>query len=67
MELVVGDPAFPVVGLPNGHPRVVWPDYTGGHGKATTYARYAWGGGVLLVLLGFAIAVTRRELADYNR
>jgi hypothetical protein len=66
LELIVGDPAFPVVGLPNGHLRVVWPDYTGGHAKSTTYARYAWGGGVLLVLLGFAIAVTRREIGDNN-
>ncbi len=67
LELVVGDPAFPVVGLPNGHLRAVWPDYTGGHAQSATYARYAWGGGVLLVLLGFAIALTRREIVDSNR
>jgi hypothetical protein len=61
LELAVGDPAFPVVGLQNGHLRALWPDYIGGHAKESTYARYAWGGGVLLVLLGFAIAVTRLE------
>ena len=66
LELVVGDPAFPVFGLQDGHLRVVWPDYTGGHSRSTTYARYAWGGGVLLALLGFAIAVTRREIVDNN-
>ena len=37
LELIVGDSTFPVVGLPNGHLRVVWPDYTGGYAKATTY------------------------------
>jgi hypothetical protein len=68
LELVVGDPAFPVVGLQNGHLRAVWPDYIGGlRMVASTYARYAWRGGVLLVLLGLAIAVTRRETLDNNR
>ena len=43
-------------GIPGGYLRVAWPEYQGGHDPALSYARYAWGGGVLIVLLGFAIA-----------
>lgn len=61
LELHVGEPGSSVPGIPDGYLRVLWPEYQGGHGPALTYARYAWGGGVLIVLLGFAIAAARRE------
>jgi hypothetical protein len=61
LELHVGEPEFPVPGIPGGYLRVIWPEYHGGHDPALSYARYAWGGGVLIVLLGFAVAVARRE------
>jgi hypothetical protein len=61
LELQVGDPEAPVAGLQDGHLRVVWADYSGGPTKAAKYARYAWGTGVLLVLLGFAAVMARRD------
>jgi hypothetical protein len=61
LELHVGEPGSPVTGIPDGYLRVVWPEYEGGHDPALSYARYAWGGGVLIVLLGFAVAAARRE------
>ncbi len=39
---------------------MAWPEYQGGHDPALSYARYAWGGGVLIVLLGFALVAARR-------
>ncbi|MEX2374463.1 MAG: hypothetical protein WD942_02610 [Dehalococcoidia bacterium] len=62
LELHIGDGDFPVVGIPDGYLRVVWPEFQGGHDPAISYARYAWGGGVLIILLGFAVAAARREL-----
>lgn len=64
LELHVGDVAAPVAGLQNGHLRVVWADYSGGHVKSVAYARYALGTGVLLVLLGFAVLLARRDVPD---
>jgi hypothetical protein len=64
LELHVGDPEAPVPGLQDGHLRVVWADYSGGHTKSAAYARYALGTGVLLVLLGFAVTMTRRDVPD---
>jgi hypothetical protein len=64
LELHVGDPEAPVPGLHDGHLRVVWADYSGGHTKSAAYARYAWGTGVLLVLLGFAVTMTRRDVPN---
>lgn len=61
LELHVGDAEAPTPGLPEGHLRVVWADYSGGHTRAVTNARYVWGTGVLLVLLGFALALVRRD------
>lgn len=61
LELHVGDPAAPVPGLQDGHLRVVWAAYSGGPSRSAKYARYALGAGVLLVLLGFAIAMARRD------
>ncbi|QXL83791.1 hypothetical protein [Comamonas sp. NLF-1-9] len=64
LELHVGDPEAPIAGLPGGHLRAVWADYSGGSVKSVKYARYAWGTGVLLVLLGFALAMARRAEPD---
>jgi hypothetical protein len=61
LELHVGDPAAPVAGLQDGHLRVVWADYSGGPTSSAKYARYALGTVVLLVLLGFAISLARRD------
>jgi hypothetical protein len=61
LELHVGDVAAPVAGLPDGHLRVVWADYSGGDVKSVAYARYALGTGTLLVLLGLAVAMARRD------
>jgi len=61
LELHAGDSNFPLPGIPDGRLRVVWPDYEGGHSRMLSYARYAWGGGVLIVLLGFAAVAVRRQ------
>jgi hypothetical protein len=61
LELHVGDAQFPLPEIPNGHLRVIWPDYEGGHSKSIAYARYGWGGGILIALLGFAVAAARRQ------
>ena len=66
LELHIGDPAASVAGLPVGHLRVVWADYSGGMAKSAKYARYALGTGVLLVLLGFAVAMARRDAPRAN-
>ena len=61
LELHVGDPEFPLPGIENGHLRVVWSDYTGGHGRTRDYARYGWGGTILIILIGFAVVAVRRH------
>ena len=61
LELHVGDVSAPVAGLQNGHLRVVWANYSGGDVTSVAYARYAFGAGVLLVLLGFAVALALRD------
>jgi hypothetical protein len=61
LELHAGDPNFPLPGIPDGRLRVVWSAYEGGHSRMLSYARYVWGGGVLIVLLGFAVAAARRQ------
>ena len=61
VQLHVGDPQLLVPGLPAGYLRVAWADYSGEHSKLPALARYAWGGALLLILLGFAFAATRRE------
>ena len=59
LELHAGDPDFPLPGIPDGHLRVAWTDYTGGHSSSGVYARYALGSAVLLVMLGFALAAVK--------
>lgn len=66
LELHVGDPAAAIADLPDGHLRVVWANYSGSTAKSAKYARYALGTGVLLVLLGFAIALARRDAPQAN-
>jgi hypothetical protein len=61
LKLHVGDPEFPLPGIKNGHLRVVWSDYTGGHGRTRDYARYGWGGTILIILIGFAVVAVRRH------
>ncbi|KAB0264998.1 hypothetical protein [Microvirga brassicacearum] len=61
LELHVGDTDFPLAGVPEGHLRVMWSDYVGGHTRSGVYARYSFGGGFLLVILGFAVAAARRQ------
>ena len=63
LELHVGDLKFPLPTVPNGYLRVVWPDYEGGYDKTSVYARYAWGSGVLMVMLGLGLAAARRSRA----
>jgi hypothetical protein len=59
LELQVGDPATPVPGLPDGHLRVIWGDFSGGVDRDAHWPRYASGSMVLLLLLGFALAANR--------
>ncbi len=61
LELDVGDEAFAVPGLPDGHLRVVWDDYHGGAGQGPRRTRNLLGNGVLLGLLVLAAVAIRRE------
>lgn len=55
LELDVGDPAALVPGLPDGHLRVVWSDYTGGVDRDSEWTHYVVGDLVLLLLLLLAL------------
>jgi hypothetical protein len=46
---------------------VSWQDYDGGYSGSSKYARYLFGGGVLLVLLGFTFAAARRRQVAKDR
>jgi hypothetical protein len=61
LELNVGDEETPVVGLPDGHLRVVWDDYSGGAERTPTWTRYAVGGVVLVAVLGLLLLANARE------
>jgi hypothetical protein len=61
VELDVGDEDVPIPGLPDGHLRVAWADYSGGAPQGPERARNALGSGVLLGLLVLAILAVRRE------
>jgi hypothetical protein len=61
LELNVGDLDFPVPGIPEGHLRVVWAEYDGGHIRYGDYARYVFGSCVLVILLAFALVAVRRQ------
>ena len=59
LELQVGDPSHPSPAVGDGHLRVVWSDYVGGHPDRGSYARHAYGGAILLILLGLAFVGAR--------
>lgn len=67
LELHVGDPAVPVVGLPDDRLRVVWDDYTGGAPQGPKRARNALGSGVLVGLLALLGLTLRQELRAGTR
>ncbi|MGH2380802.1 MAG: hypothetical protein ACRDG7_06225 [Candidatus Limnocylindria bacterium] len=58
LELDVGDPDMPVVGLPDGHLRVTWDSFDGGVPETAKWTRYAIGAVVLAGLLLGALAAT---------
>ncbi len=55
LELDVGDRDVLVPSLPDGHLRVVSPDYTGGADRDAEWTHYGVGGVVLALLLMFAV------------
>ena len=59
LELDVGDPAFAIPGLPDGHLRVVWDEYSGGAGQGPKRARNTLGSAVLLGLLGLMLLANK--------
>jgi hypothetical protein len=61
LELTIGDPDFPLPGIPGGHLRAVWAEYDGGHARTRDYARYGLGSAVLIILLAFSMATVRRQ------
>lgn len=60
VELDVGDPVALIPGVPDGHLRVVWPEYDGGADGAQV-GRYAVGSIVLVFLLLVALWATRER------
>jgi hypothetical protein len=64
IELHAGDAATPLPGVPGGHLQPAWAGYDGGDSRRLTNARYAWGSGVLIMLLAFAVAAARRQRAQ---
>jgi hypothetical protein len=61
LELNIGDPDFPIPGIPGGHLRAVWAEYDGGYARYRDYARYGWGSVVLIILLAFAMVTVHRQ------
>ena len=61
LHLLVGDESDPMPPFADGVSRVTWQDFAGGHSRSGKYARYIFGGAVLLVLFGFTFAAARRE------
>lgn len=58
LQLHVGDHGSPQV--PSSFD-VIWQDFDGGYSGSSKYARYLFGSGVLLVLMGFTFAAARRR------
>lgn len=56
----MGDRATPVVGLPDGHLRVVWDAFDGGVPETAKWTRYAIGTTVLAGLLIGGLAAAAR-------
>jgi hypothetical protein len=63
LEMDVGDPTAPLPGVPDGHLRVIWSDFDGGHSHGGSNARYALGAAVLIILLLLTLATIRKERA----
>ncbi|HEX6374687.1 MAG TPA: hypothetical protein VFZ91_03095 [Allosphingosinicella sp.] len=63
LNLHVGDRDSPLPGTFD----VTWQDFDGGYSGSSKYARYLFGGGVLLVLLGLTFAAARRQQAAKDR
>lgn len=63
LELDVGDPAALIPNLPDGHLRVIWPNYEGGADEAHV-GRYAIGGIMLVLLLLLAGWMNRDAIAN---
>lgn len=61
LELNVGDPDFPIPGIPGGHLRAVWAEYDTDYARDRDYARYGWGSAVLVILLACAAVTVRRQ------
>ena len=58
LDLYVGDPRSPQ-SAPSLH--VSWPDFEAGDADRSKYARYKFGGGILLIFLGFILAAARTQ------
>jgi hypothetical protein len=63
LELDAGDPAALIPGLPAGHLRVIWADYSGGVTEESDTARYIVGALVLVGLLVAALHMNGRAVA----
>lgn len=61
LELDVGDPDVTVAGLPDGHLRVVWDQYSGGAGQGPRRSRNVFGSVVTLGLIVVALLSIGRE------
>lgn len=61
LEMDVGDVASDVIGLPDGHLRVVWEDYEGGAGQGPKRSRNALGSAVLMGMLALGLLLNREE------
>jgi hypothetical protein len=67
LELNVGDEQTPVSGLPDGHLRVVWDEYSGGAETTPKWTRYAVGGVVLAAVLGMLLLANAAEVRRAGR
>ena len=61
LELDVGDPGTDIVGIPDGHLRVVWDDREGSSPEGDERSRNGLGSVVLVALLALTIAAIRTE------
>ena len=61
LELDVGDPEAPIVGVPDGHLRVVWEDRQGSSPEGHERSHNALGAVVLAALLALVIVAIRAE------
>lgn len=64
LELDVGDLDFPIPGVAEGHLRATWAEYDSNYTRRGDYAKYGFGSGVLIILLGFVMAAVHRQTRD---